>query len=126
MPQQVEVRTPLEALLVEQALLMARALQSAADSAPAAAASAKAAGDWEVRTDGVVVPTRGGWRELKLGLFQRRPRGKPATAAQWATRVLPPPAASAAYARLEGCDEFAARRRGRAAGLGLKEAAGGG
>ena len=94
------------------------------EAAPAAAAFAKAAGDWEFLTDGVFVPTRGGWRELKLGLFQRRPRGKPATAAQWATRVLPPPAASAAYARLEGCDEFAARWRGWAAGLGLKEAAG--
>jgi hypothetical protein len=31
MPHQVEVRTPLEALLVEQALLTARELQSAAD-----------------------------------------------------------------------------------------------
>jgi hypothetical protein len=34
MPRQVEVRTPLEELLVEQALLMARELQAAADSAP--------------------------------------------------------------------------------------------
>src|SRR5579862_4411816 len=34
MPRQVEVRTPLEELLVEQALLMARAFQAAADAAP--------------------------------------------------------------------------------------------
>ena len=34
MSRQVEVRTPLEELLVEQALLMARELQAAADSAP--------------------------------------------------------------------------------------------
>lgn len=34
MAHQVEVRTPLEALLVEQALLMARELQAAADAAP--------------------------------------------------------------------------------------------
>jgi hypothetical protein len=93
-------------------------------AAPAAAAFAKAAGDWEFLTDGVFVPTRGGWRELKLGLFQRRPRGKPASSAEWATRPLPPPAASAAYARPEGCDDFAARWRGWAAGLGLKESAG--
>jgi hypothetical protein len=94
-----------------------------ASPAPAAPAFAKAAGDWEFLTDGVFVPTRGGWRELKLGLFQRRPRGKPASAAEWATRELPAPAASAAYARLEGCDDFAARWRGWAAGLGLKETA---
>ena len=37
---------------------------------------------------------------------------------------MPPPAASAAYARMEGCDDFAAGWRGWAAGLGLKEAAG--
>src|SRR5262249_14390451 len=34
MSRQVEVHTPLEELLVEQALLMARELQAAADSAP--------------------------------------------------------------------------------------------
>src|SRR5579862_6219082 len=34
MPRQVEVRTPLEELLVEQARLMARELQAAADAAP--------------------------------------------------------------------------------------------
>ena len=34
MPHPIEVRTPLEALLVEQALLMARELQAAADDAP--------------------------------------------------------------------------------------------
>src|SRR5215203_6309037 len=34
MSRQFEARTPLEELLVEQALLMARELQSAADSAP--------------------------------------------------------------------------------------------
>jgi hypothetical protein len=34
MPQTVEVNTPLEAILVEQALLMARELQLATDQAP--------------------------------------------------------------------------------------------
>lgn len=34
MPRTVEVNTPLEALLVEQALLMARELQQVADQAP--------------------------------------------------------------------------------------------
>jgi hypothetical protein len=82
------------------------------------------AGDLEFLTDGVFVPTRGGWRELKLALFQKRERGEPADAAAWATRDLPGPAASAAFARLEGCDEFAARWRGWAAALGLADASG--
>jgi len=94
------------------------------EAPPAAAAFAAAEGDWEFLTDGVFVPTRGGWRELKLGLFQRRPRGAPASAAEWATRELPAPSASAAYARLEDCDRFAGRWRGWAAGLGLAEADG--
>jgi hypothetical protein len=42
MPRLVEVRTPLEELLVEQALLMARELQSAADSAPDGSVLARA------------------------------------------------------------------------------------
>jgi hypothetical protein len=94
------------------------------EAPPAKAAFAAARGDWEFLTDGVFVPTRGGWRELKLALFQRRPRGAPAVAAEWATRPLPAPAASAAFARLEDCDRFAGRWRGWAAGLGLAEAAG--
>jgi hypothetical protein len=53
MPHQVEVRTPLEALLVEQALLMARELQAAADAAP----------DGRVLADAELVAVRAG-REL--------------------------------------------------------------
>ena len=43
-------------------------------------------------------------------------------ASEWATRELPGPTASAAFALLEGCDEFAARWRSWAAALGLSEA----
>ena len=99
---------------------LARRREEAAPAAPSFAAAAS--GDWEFLTDGVFAPTRGGWRELKLALFQKRPRGAPADASRWATRELPGPAASAAFARLEGCDEFAARWRGWAAALGLSEA----
>jgi len=53
MPRQVEVRTPLEELLVEQALLMARELQAAADAAP----------DGRVLADAELVAVRAG-REL--------------------------------------------------------------
>jgi hypothetical protein len=92
---------------------------------PAAGAFRQAEGDWEFLTDGVFVPTRGGagacWRELKLGLFQRRPRGAPACAAEWDRRDLPGPSASAAFARLEGREAFSARWRGWAAALGLAD-----
>jgi hypothetical protein len=90
---------------------------------PAGPAFAAAAGDVELLTDGVFVPTLGGWRELKLALLQKRERGEPADAARWATRDLPRPAASVAVARLEGRDEFAGRWRGWAARLGLLAAA---
>jgi hypothetical protein len=53
MPHPVEARTPLEALLVEQALLMARELQAAADAAP----------DGRVLADAELVAVRAG-REL--------------------------------------------------------------
>jgi hypothetical protein len=94
------------------------------EAMPAGPAFAAAAGDWELLSDGVFVPARGGWRELKLALFQRRQRGEPADAARWASRDLPAPAASAAFARLEGCDEFAGRWRGWASRLGLADATG--
>lgn len=93
------------------------------EALPAAEAFVATPGDFEFLTDGVFVPTRDGWRELKLARFQKRPRGEPADAARWANRDLPAPAASAAFARLEGCDEFAERWRGWAAGLGLSDAA---
>jgi hypothetical protein len=101
----------------------ARLARRREEAAPAGASFAAAAGDFEFLTDGVFVPTRAsGWRELKLALFQRRPRGEPADATRWATRELPGPTASAAFARLEGCGEFAGRWRGWAASLGLAEA----
>jgi hypothetical protein len=83
------------------------------------AAFAGAAGDVELLIDGVMAPTRGGWRELKLAVYLVRPRGAAADAAAWAGRTLPRPAASVAYASLADCAAFAARWRPWAAGLGL-------
>lgn len=73
----------------------------------------------EFLTDGVLVPTRDGWRELKLARFLARPRGGPAAVADWARRTLPPPAAIVSHAMLADCDSFAACWRPWAIGLGL-------
>ena len=88
---------------------------------PAAARFAAAAGDVEFLTDGVFVPTRHGWRELKLALFQKRPRGAPAGPDEWATRPLPAPTASVAYATLADSEAFTACWRPWAERLGVTD-----
>ena len=92
------------------------------DAHPPRAAFAVARGDVEFLTDGVMAPTRDGWRELKLARFQVRPRGATAGVADWATRELPDPTASVAYATTADCSAFAARWAGWACGLGIEPA----
>lgn len=89
------------------------------DAHPPRAAFAAASGEVEFLTDGVMAPTRDGWRELKLARFQVRPRGAAAGVADWATRELPDPTASVCYATTADCDTFAARWPGWATGLGI-------
>ena len=89
------------------------------DAHPPRVAFAAAPGEVEFLTDGVMAPTRQGWRELKLARFQRRPRGPAAEAADWATRELPPLTASVCYATMADCDGFSARWAGWATGLGI-------
>jgi hypothetical protein len=84
-------------------------LQRRETTLPAADSFAAATGRTEFATDGVMAPSRGGWREVKLAIFQKRPDGLPAEAAEWATRTLPSATATVAFARLEDCDRFAAR-----------------
>jgi hypothetical protein len=91
------------------------------DAEPAVARFAVAVGDVEFLTDGVFVPTRAGWRELKLALFQKRPRGAAAEPEQWATRALPAPTASVAYATLADSDAFTACWRPWAERLGIRD-----
>ena len=91
---------------------------------PAAARFAAAAGEAEFLTDGVFAPTRAGWREVKLALFQKRERGAPAEPEEWATRALPAPTAAVAYAALEDSDAFTARWRPWAERLGITDLSG--
>ncbi len=89
----------------------------------AGAAFAAASGDIELQTDGTMVNTWEGWREMRLGVFARRERGRPATAAEWDTRRLPPPSARVLFAGVETAEHFGPRTRRWASRLGIRDAA---
>ena len=78
----------IRAVCYEEAGLLADWLHTAK---AAGASFAAAAGDIEFQTDGTMVNTWEGWREMRLGIFAKRQRGRPAPAAQWDTRRLPAP-----------------------------------
>src|SRR6185295_3078320 len=87
----------------------------------AGAGFAAAAGDLEFQTDGTMVNTWQGWREMRLGLFAKRPRGQPATADQWDTRRLPAPVARVLFGGIETAEHFGPRIRRWAARLGIRD-----
>ncbi len=89
------------------------------DAAPPKAAFAAAGGEVEFLTDGVMAPTRQGWRELKMALYLKRPPGELAEPEDWARRTLPAPTASVAYAAVSDCESFSARWGPRAEALGI-------
>jgi hypothetical protein len=70
-----------------------------------------------------MVNTWEGWREMRLGVYAKRPRGRPAAAAQWDTRRLPAPSARVLFAGVESARHFGPRIRRWAARLGVKDAA---
>ena len=53
----------------------------------------------------MTVNTTEGWRELRLSVFDKREEGAPATPAQWANRVLPPPTVRIAWASMAACEQ---------------------
>ena len=75
-------------------------------SAAATTTYQKASGHSEFYTDGTCVNTTQGWREMRLGIFAKRPAGAPATPAQWADRVLPGPEARLAFGGMIACEAF--------------------
>src|SRR5207248_281823 len=76
----------------------------------------------EFQTDGTMVNTvADGWREMRLGLFAKRPPGRPATPAEWATRRLPEPTARLLFAAVQKAQLFAPRLRAWAGRLGLRD-----
>jgi hypothetical protein len=66
-------------------------------------------GELEFTTDGLMVNTLGGWKEVCIGIFSLRELGLPALPSEWFTRHLPRPHMSVAFAAMEEKDIF--RRR---------------
>jgi hypothetical protein len=106
-------------------LCHATAARAAAGRAERATAErfAAATGDREVQIDAGKVNTPEGWRDVKVAVFARRPRGEPTTAEQWDERDLPPPAVRAVVAAVEAAAAFGARCAAEAARLRLTDPA---
>ena len=93
-------------------------------TAPAAGTGFAAAdGDIEFQTDGTMVNTWEGWRELRLGVFAKRQRGRPAAADEWGTRRLPAPHARVLFGGIETAEHFGPRIRRWAGRLGVRDPA---
>jgi hypothetical protein len=69
----------------------------------------EAQGDIEFTTDGTCVNTWEGWREMRVGIYSKRPAGEAATADEWGTRKLPNTSARLAFAAIEKSDRFGSR-----------------
>jgi len=76
-------------------------------------------GQTEFTTDGTSVNTFGGWREMKIGLFSKRPLGEAATPEEWADRQLPSPETCVAFGAIECSDRFGRRWKQWARRLGI-------
>jgi hypothetical protein len=90
----------------------------------AGAAFAGATGAVEFQTDGTMVNTTAdGWREMRLGVFAKRPPGRPATPAEWDCRRLPGPTTRLLFAGVQTAGRFGPRIRAWAARLGIRDPA---
>jgi hypothetical protein len=69
----------------------------------------KASGEIEFTTDGTMINTTRGWREMRLGIFAKRPRGLPASAQEWERRKLPDTTVRTAFAAIEASAPFGRR-----------------
>jgi hypothetical protein len=82
---------------------------------------AQAEGDLELQIDAGKINTLEGWRDVKVGVFDRRQRGEPTTAAEWDERDLPPPAVRSVVAAVEEAADFGQRLAAEAGRLGLTD-----
>lgn len=104
-------------------LCHATAQQASATRAERATAEAfaQAEGDWELLLDAGKINTPEGWRDVKVAVFDRRPRGEPTTAAEWDERDLPAPAVRSVLAAVEEASAFGPRSAAEAERLGLTD-----
>jgi len=72
-------------------------------------AFSQAEGDFELQIDAGKVNTFGGWRDVKVAVFDRRKRGEPTTAENWDERDLPAPAVRSVVAAVEDASQFGER-----------------
>jgi hypothetical protein len=100
-----------------------QATRGRADRTGLPVAFAGASGDGEVHIDAGKVNTRDGWRDVKVVAFAVRPRGGPATAADYEQRELPAPAVRAVVAAVEEAGAFGERCQAEAQRLGLADPA---
>ena len=101
----------------------AQRAQAERDQRATATRFAKADGDYELHIDAGKVNTLEGWRDVKMAIFARRPRGTPVTTAAWDERRLPAPSVRAVLAAVEEASLFGARCAGEARRLHWPEAA---
>lgn len=87
----------------------------------AGAAFAAADGPIEFQTDGTMVNTWEGWRELRLGVYAKRRPGRPAGPDAWDSRRLPPPHARVLFGAVETAQRFGPRIRAWAGRLGIRD-----
>jgi hypothetical protein len=91
------------------------------DERATAAAFADAAGDLELHIDAGKVNTLDGWRDVKVGVFARRERGEPTTAAAWDERDLPAPAVRSVVSAVQEAAAFGPRCAAEAERLDLTD-----
>lgn len=86
-----------------------------------AEAFAQTEGDLELQIDAGKANTLEGWRDVQVGVFARRERGEPTTAAQWDERDLPVPAVRSVVAAVEEASVFGERCAAEAERLRLRQ-----
>ena len=84
----------------------------------------RAAGDAEFQTDGTCVNTTTGWREMRLSIFAKRRRGRPAVGRRgWEQRDLPAPPARVVQAAIRTGEQLGPGWWRMAVRLGLSDTA---
>lgn len=91
------------------------------DPRATAEAFAQAKGDLEMQIDAGKINTLGGWRDVKVAVFDRREPGEPITPSEWDQRDLPTPSVRSVVAAVEPAEAFGQRCSAEATRLGLTD-----